>query len=289
MRPTTMKTRQWIVLLASLLSAPVAARLVEEIIEIPVEVKDIYARTHEHTITVTVLRDDERAKSPFLVLSHGRANAQGRAQLGRSRYSDNARYFVDRGFAVFVPTRVGYGVTGGPDVENSGQCSRREFAPAFEAGAVQVMAVIQHAKAQPYVESGRGLLVGQSVGGAITIALTAKNIPGVVGAINFAGGAGGDPDTMPEKPCSEPALRRVLGGYGEKSRVPTLWLYSENDKYWGKDKPRTWFEAFRARGGTAEFIQLPPYRRDGHGSFTGNPNAWKPAVEKFLMTVGLAK
>lgn len=286
-----MKTRHWIaLLLASIVSAPAAAGVVEEVVEIPVAVKDIYAHAHRHTITVTVFRDDQRAKSPFLVLSHGRAGtAAGRHTLGRARYPDNSRYFVSRGFAVFVPTRVGYGITGGPDVENSGTCSRRDFPPAFEAGAVQTIAVIEHAKRQSFVDPNRGVLVGQSVGGAITIALAARNIPGVAGAINFAGGAGGDPDANPENPCSEGSLRGVLAAFGEKSKTPMLWLYSENDRYWGKQYPRAWFDAYRARGGAAEFVQLPSYKTDGHGSFVGNPGAWKPAVETFLATIGFAK
>jgi dienelactone hydrolase len=272
---------------AATVPAGALARQVEEVVQIPVEVRDIYRRTHQHTITVTIFRDDERQKSPFLILNHGRAGNEGeRARLGRARYTNHSKYFVTKGFAVFVPTRIGYGVTGGPDVENSGRCAQRDFAPVFEAGASQTLKAIEYAKAQPYVDSSRGLLVGQSFGGAITIAVAAKNVEGVVAAINFAGGSGGDPEKSPEKPCSEPALRRVLSDYGATSKQPTLWLYSENDQYWGKDKPRAWFEAFRAKGGSGEFVQMPPFRNDGHATFVGNPAAWKPAVEKLLSSHG---
>lgn len=274
-------------LAAAVLASPASAKLVEEIVQLPVEVRDIYRRTYQHTITVTFFRDDERPKSPFLILNHGRAgNEAGRARLGRARYGDNSAFFVAKGFAVFVPTRVGYGVTGGPDVENSGPCAQRDFAPVFEAGAAQVLKVIDYAKAQSFVDANRGILVGQSFGGAISIALAAKNVDGVIAAINFAGGSGGNPQRSPENPCSEPALRRVLADYGSTAKTPTLWLYSENDKYWGKDKPRTWFEAFRAKGGAGEFVQLPPFKTDGHATFRGNPAAWKPAVEKLLSSLG---
>ena len=285
-----MRTRHVIALVAAaFFCAPAHARVVEETFELPVEVKDIHGKAHRHNFTVTVFRDEERAKSPFLVISHGRGDAEARARLGRSRYVANARYFVSKGFAVFVPTRVGYGMSRGYDVENSGSCSQREFAPAFEAGAVQVGAVIRYAKTLPFVEPSRGVLVGQSVGGAISLALAAKNIEGVLGAINFAGGSGGDPDLRPEDPCSETILRRVFASYGAKAKIPTLWLYSENDRWWGKDQPHAWFKAFRAHGGRGEFIQLPAHGDDGHASFTRNPEAWKPAVEKFLAGVGFAK
>src|SRR5688500_1055494 len=270
------KTRfRAVALVALIICAPATARVVEETFELPVEVKDIHGQAHRQSFTVTVFRDEERAKAPFVVISHGRGTVLGRAYLGRSRYPDAARYFVSRGFAVFVPTRVGYGMSGGPDVEHSGPCSQRDFAPVFEAGAVQVMAVIRYAKTLPFVDPTRGLIVGQSVGGAITLALSAKNIEGVLGAINFAGGSGGNPYERPEDPCSEATLRRVFASYGTKARTPTLWLYSENDMYWGRDYPHAWFKAFRAQGARAEFVQLPAYRDDGHGSFTRNPAEWK--------------
>jgi dienelactone hydrolase len=264
--------------------------VLEETVDLAVEVTDIYARRHKQSIVVTVFRDSARATAPFVILSHGRSgSAERRATFGRARYAPNSSYFVSKGFAVFVPTRVGYGISEGPDVEWSGPCERRDFRAVFEAGAAQVLALIDYIKAQSYVDPRRGLLVGQSFGGAISVAVAARNVPGIVGAINFAGGSGGDPEHSPENPCAESNLRRVLADYGRTSRIPSLWLYSENDRYWGRDNPLAWFEAFRQKGGTAEFVQLPAFRTDGHGSFVGNRSAWTPAVEKFLATLNFAK
>ena len=157
----------------------------------------------------------------------------------------------------------------------------------FEVAAAQNVALMQFVKSQTYVNSQRGLLVGQSVGGATTVALTAKNIAGVVGAINFAGGAGIDPES-PENPCSQPTIARVWSDYGKTARAPMLWLYSENDRFWGKTLPHKWFEAFRSQGAVAEFVQLPPSGDNGHGSFTTNPAAWEPHVERFLKSLGFS-
>jgi hypothetical protein len=64
-----------------------------------------------------------RERAPFLVLNHGRpANAAAFAAMPRQRYPANAQYFVAQGFVVFIPTWVGYGPTGGDDVEYSGPC-----------------------------------------------------------------------------------------------------------------------------------------------------------------------
>src|SRR6185436_6343541 len=124
------------------------------------------------------------------------------------------------------------------------------------------------------------------VGGAITLALSAQAVEGVRGGINFAGGSGGDPYLRPEEPCSEAKLRRVFAGYGEHVKLPTLWLYSENDRFWGKQLPHDWYKAYGAKRSHAEFVQLPAHGIDGHASFSLNPEAWRPAVERFMSDLG---
>lgn len=266
---------------------PSVGAIVEEIVQLPVAVTNIDGNSVRHSITLTIVRDDQRTSSPLLVINHGRAGtAEARARYGRARYAENARYFVARGYAVFMPTRVGYGVTGGPDVENSGPCARRNFGPGLAAAAVQTQRVIDYARSLPYVAANGGVLIGQSYGGAATVASSARQIEGIVAAVNFSGGAGGDPETHPAEPCSEPALRKLYGQYGASARIPTLWLYSENDLYWGKDYPRAWADAYRSAGGKAEFVQLPAHGKDGHGSFTSNPAGWRPHVERFLRAAG---
>jgi hypothetical protein len=63
-------------------------------------------------------------------------------------------------------------------------------------------------------------------------------------------------------------------------------LYSENDRYFGRERPMRWFDGFVEGGGIARFVQLPPFGDDGHGSFTRNVEAWRPVVEDFLSSVG---
>jgi dienelactone hydrolase len=133
-----------------------------------------------------------------------------------------------------------------------------------------------------YVDPRRGLVVGQSFGGSIAVAVAARNVPGIVATVNFAGGAGGRPSTHPGDPCRPDLFGRLIGTWGATARIPTLWLYSENDQYMGAEHPRAWFRIFRERGGRGEFVQLPAHGKDGHSSFTANPAAWRPAFEAFL-------
>jgi dienelactone hydrolase len=273
--------------LAVLLATGARAALREETVYLPATLPDPLGGLHAVTLVVTVWRDDARERSPFLVLSHGRpGTAEGRAQVGRARYAQNAAWFVARGFAVVVPTRAGYGATGGPDLERAGACAAMDFPARFSGGAANVDAVLRWVRTQPWADPDRGLLAGQSFGGAASLALAAREPPGVRGVINFAGGGGGDPERHPEEPCSAAALARTMAGYGATVRVPSLWLYSENDRYWGPVKPRQWFEGYREQGGLARFVALPPVGMDGHGIFTLQPSAWHPAVEGFLRYLG---
>lgn len=266
---------------------PARAKTIEERVDLPISVTDIRGQTIHHTIQVTIYRDDARKyRQPFLILTHGRsAKAAERAKEGPGSYATNARYFVARGFAVFFLLRVGYGATGGPDVEDSGACQYKIYPPVYEAAAQQSLAVIDYAKAQSYVNPARGLVVGQSFGGTTAIALAAKNPPGILAAVNFAGGGGGNPDRLFQNPCRDDLLTEMFAAYGRTARIPTLWLYSENDRYFGVKIPRAWFEAFRAQGGEGRFVQLPPYKNDGHRSFSLNPAAWRPEFEAFVRQV----
>ena len=264
------------------------ADIVEEVIEVPMSFKTLYWGEFTRNIKVTVFHDTQRKKAPYLVINHGRPTRDEMHKFKRSRYSQNSRYFVSLGFVVFVPTRVGYGETGGPDMETAGQrCDfSTEYDQPFANAADQVVSVINHAKTLPYVDPTRGLVVGQSFGGATSIALATRDLPGLKGAVNFSGGSGGNPTNNPENPCFPQLLEQLFQDYGSRAKIPTVWLYSENDLFWGPTLPKKWFDAFVKGGGKGKFVPLPPHGRDGHGIFSANIEAWKPAFEAFLHEVG---
>jgi dienelactone hydrolase len=265
---------------------PSQAALVEEVIDVPVRVETPSGQAVHHTIKVTVFRDDTREKAPYLVLNHGRPLSSEFAKMKRQRYADNSRYFVARGFVVLIPTRVGYGDTGGPDVEYSGPCEDKNYPPGYAASADQTSAVLRAAAALSYVDLSRGLVVGQSFGGMTALTLSTRPLPGLVGAVNFAGGGGGNPVKRPESPCGLERLNALYEAYGAASKVPVLWLYSENDRHWGATLPKAWFASFVKAGGKASFVQLPAHQANGHGSFSANPSAWHPAFEAFIRQLG---
>ena len=264
------------------------AKRIEQEIDLPVQVTDAYGKTIAHTIKVTVFSDDTNpAPAPVLVLNHGRsAEVEGRQSMGRARYLEASKYFVQRGFIVALPTRIGYGVTGGEDLEYTGTCNHKNYPPATAVAAAQTLAVLQAVRQRIDAAQVRAVVAGQSFGGATAVAVAALNPAGVQAAINFAGGGGGNPKTQPQQPCAPHLLERMFSTYGKTARIPMLWIYAENDQYFGPTYPQDWFGAFKASGGQAEFIQFPSQPEDGHLLFSRHPELWQPHVSAFLDSIG---
>jgi dienelactone hydrolase len=265
------------------------AKIIEEIIEVPVSVSNSNFTNNpkfEQKITVTIWRDDSIKKAPYLLFSHGRDTDQERASFGRSSERKNSEYFVSKGFTVILPTRIGYGVSGGPDADYSGACGNKNYLEGRKVAIDQSKQVLNHVFDFSYIDKTKGIVVGQSVGGFTTIGLSAENIPGLKGAVNFAGGDGGDPIKSAEKPCGEYLIKDTFAKYGASNKVLTLWLYSANDKFWGEQLPKDWFAAFQKAGGKGQFVSLPAYKENGHSIFRGDLNAWKNDFEKFIKEIG---
>ena len=282
---------RWLVCLAVLVPPlDAVAWVIEDRMKVPVKVTTVQGKEVEREIYVALFYENSSPEPrPLLVLNHGRSNhAAERARLDVKRYADAARWLTGFGFLVAVPVRVGYGLTGGEDVENSGGCKRKNYPPVYRASAVQTLAVLDALRKRPGTAQDRAVVMGQSFGGTTAITVAAMNPPGIQGAINFAGGGGAFPEKEPQNPCGQPALKRLFGRYGETARIPTLWIYSENDQLFGPKLPREWFEAFKAAGGVGEFELFPPLGSNGHLLFSRGPQLWHPRVQEFLLGIGYA-
>ncbi|MCW5656072.1 MAG: dienelactone hydrolase family protein [Burkholderiaceae bacterium] len=264
-----------------------AQDLHEQVLRLPVSVKNGYGREESRDIALTVFKPAGHGPFPLVIVSHGRGTADRRAQQGRQRFEPLSRYLVNKGFVVLVPTRVGYGDTYGEfDPEDPGGCGVMRVEPVSIAASDQVMAALQFARTLAYVDASRWVAIGQSVGGLTTVAVAWRNPPGLVGAINFAGGAGGDPQRRPSQPCTPVQIERLWRDKAGAAQVPMLWLYWDNDKYWGAEVPKRWHQAFTAGGGKAELHTLPAVGDDGHRGLHIDMDTWVPRVEAYLARIG---
>lgn len=146
---------------------PLARDLLEEVHQVEVSVQDLYGRREQRSIPVTVYRPPGDGPFPLVILNHGRASSpEKRATPVRFRFEQQARYFVGKGLAVMVPTRMGYGQAMSQDFdpESSGGCAQPRIEPMSLAASDQVLAVLAHARSLPFIDAKRWWVVGQSVG-----------------------------------------------------------------------------------------------------------------------------
>lgn len=265
-----------------------AKDLHEEIVRIPVTVKDMYGRQESRNMPITIYRPVGAGPFPLLVFNHGRAVAAKRALQGRYRPEAAARYLVAKGFAVLVPTRIGYWENYGDfDPETTGTCNSPYLEAAAQAVFDQVMATVEYAKTLSYVDTSRWVVAGQSAGGATSVVTVGRAPSGLVGGINFAGGSGGNPETKPGEPCSPQAVGRLWGNLATNAKVPMVWLYWPNDKYWGPEVPKTWHKAWTSNGGKAEFaVFAASPGEDGHHGLDEDMDHWLPVIDTFLNQLG---
>lgn len=263
-----------------------AADLHESVVTLDVAVKDFYGREETGKVVVTLFKPDGDGPFPIVVINHGRSPTN-RSDPPRFRYTKQARFFVERGFAVFEPTRIGYGAQATQfDPEDSGSCNRKNYAPMAVAASKEILAALDYAKQQSYVDPQRVLLVGQSVGGYSTVATAAQNPAGLIGAINFAGGSGGDPASHPGIPCQGNLLQDMYERFGKTTKAPMLWIYTENDQYFNPGHSKAWHAAFVKAGGNADYHLLPPFAKNGHTLFANGTEIWTPVVAEFLGKLG---
>jgi len=233
---------------------------------------------------------------PVVLFSHGRASgADARARVDVGVSQAQLRYWLAKGVAVVSPVRPGYGRSTGGDVEDNGarhdgagRCvNKPDFARTADAAVLTVQSTLAWLRDQPWADPRDVLLVGQSVGGLTTVAAGALGLPGVVGAINFAGGSGGNPEKSPGVSCDPGQLASLYARYGRTTRIPSLWIYAVNDQYWGPDEPVAWHAAFAKAGGApSTFVHADAVPDgDGHGLSRHDPALWAPAVDAFLAKV----
>lgn len=264
----------------------VFSEVIEETVRFAASAKGASGLAVERQMVLTIVRDNKQKKSPYIIVHHGRPESPTRfAVMGQQRYPANANYFVAKGFVVLIPTRIGYGLTGGQDVEYTGECDSKNYLQGIAPLVSETQQILAYVAKLPYVDSSRGLVLGESFGGIGAIAMASSELSSIMGVVNISGGDGGSLDHL-EKPCRPDQLREAFAQYGKTNRVPSLWMYSLNDRLWGTRYPKQWFDAFHQAGGKGEFVNLPADKNNGHYIFVRNPEAWHPAFEAFIHKLG---
>lgn len=259
-------------------------------------VKDAGALNGEAVMVTQVFKPKGNGPFPVLLFSHGRSGERlERLQLKRPIPGAHVRYWMNKGFAVVAPIRPGYGDSGSHDMEDSGSrfdsgghcTSQPDFGRVARNASRAARTALDWVREQPWAAKDRIVLAGQSVGGLTTVALAASNPPGVLGYINFAGGAGGNPSIAPGKSCGPQVMTELMAELGKTTRLPSLWLYAENDSYWGPEAPRQWHAAFASGGSPSQFVMTVAVpHADGHQLMARGGRLWSMHTERFVKQLG---
>src|SRR5439155_15234586 len=143
-------------------------------------------------------------------------------------------------------------------------------------------AVMAFVGQQTWVDRSRWLLAGMSRGGFLSIVYASLRPTDARGVINFAGGWTAEGCDRQIR-FHEPTLARA----GRATRIPELWLYSENDRNYGPAAVRAYHRAFTGAGGTADLHVFGPIGPDGHILLPRSVSVWTSAVDGFLRRIGL--
>jgi pimeloyl-ACP methyl ester carboxylesterase len=229
---------------------------------------------------------------PIALITHGKnAKAAENQALRADMMLPQARDFAARGWLAVVVVRRGYGQSDGlPGVSRGAAymaCENADLARGFEIEADDLDGALKVVATRPDADGSRAIAVGQSLGGGVVLAFAARRPAGLLGVINVSGGAwrtNGD-----GKVCEHADLVAAMATFGARTRIPTLWLYAENDSLFPPELATRMRDAYATAGGLAELRMFPPVVYDGHrlfADFSGRVK-WLRAVDGFLQTNGM--
>jgi dienelactone hydrolase len=254
--------------------------------------EEIWALPFPLPVLAYVVRPLGDGPFPLVVMNHGISlDANQRTMFPTVEYRDAAFWFARRGYFVISPVRYGASSLDAQDrglfgavFGHVGSCDNPNFRGPGLAIATLNEWVIENMQKKKQIAPGKVIVVGQSGGGWGSMALASRNPPSVRAVITFAAGRGGRVDGKPNNNCAPDKLVAETGEFGRTARIPMLWIYVENDNYFGPELSKRMHNAFTAAGGDAEYQMLPAYGNDGHfliGSADGVP-LWAPLVSQFL-------
>ena len=252
-----------------------------ETMKIPTVEKGLFSNSVVY-LEATVHKPEGKGPFPLVVLNHGTTvGVDGRKTT--YIWNKQSKFFTDRGYVVVILMRKGYGKSEGRIITDTGACKDADWYHVIEEDSLDVEKCIEYMKLLPDINKDKIILVGQSTGGTVIIAAGSKNIPGVIGVINFAGGRG---FSAQRTLCNPEGLIAAMQYFGENFTVPSLWIYTENDKYFPPSVSREMYLKFSKKAKNSTYILKAPFGEDGHAFFhKADPVMWGKEVDDFLVTL----
>ncbi len=245
------------------------------------EVISAWGDSGAYRLNALFLKMNRNSTPGLVILSHGSPiDPKDRALVTPEKMIPQANEFLEMGFAVLILERRGFGKSTAVYSESVGECDYRDNVANGNAAANDLLAAINYAKEKLGIDPKNIILAGVSAGGFASLFAASKNVPGIRATLNFAGGRGSKGNNQV---CSESNLLETFELMGQGSKIPSLWIYSENDKVFPPAIAQKFYQSYTQKGGKAELKIAPEFGKDGHELFSraGIP-IWVPYVEEFL-------
>ena len=238
--------------------------------------------TYTANLDTLVIRPNDGQPHPMAVINHG-VDGHDLKSISVEKMRGMAIEFARRGWVAVAFTRRGFGKSEGQYVEGPSEPMVAGYQRGGRIASKDIREVMRLMSEKSYVNSSRIICIGVSGGGFATLALTAYPPPGLVAAINFAGGLSahvkGTDSVFAIR--NESAEVEAFGRYGKTSRIPTLWVYAANDRLFDHTFAMRLYTAFTDAGGKAEFVTGLAWGDNGHWMFF-NSTVWAWYVDDFL-------
>ena len=277
--------------LASGIASPpaMAAEIERENIRLPVVIRDKTFR-----LEAFIAHPEGKGPFPVVLLTHGSAGLGIKAEDMRSEQSlgNWAMDFAARGYLAVGVMRRGYGMSDGDVTRAGGTCADPTPGKFMQRDADDLQAALAAIAQRPDADMSRVIAIGQSIGGADVLALSARPEVKLAAVISVSGGIyhfdkGDTPHPFHAyDKCTayRAALISAVGSYGEKAHMPHLWVYDENDPWFRPDLVKDFAEAWKKGGGDVQAEIVSASLMNGHQLF-GAPEGRAilyPMIDAFL-------
>ena len=257
-----------------------APSVVEESVLLPVQ---IGARTEK--LETLIVRPAREGRFPLALIVNGSAG-KSPADMHADGLAHLAHDFAHRGWLAASIVWPGYGRSTGAFEGKAGTCSAPHVITFLDARAKELGAALDALRTRGDVDSATSLGVGVSIGGVSMLALGARQDRPLTAVINISGGIYHYQEAgIPEANCGPyyQDLASNVATFGRRNVTPTLWLYAENDPFFGPELAQRLVSAYRSTGGVADFAALPAFGENGHTLYKQTANALtQPRIDDFL-------
>ncbi len=219
-------------------------------------------------------RDPRLLSYRGIVMTHGRNGPRPSREVNQvfGTWKLNLA-LAESGAAVLFLVRRGYGASEGKDSEFLDTPAESGLAAASDlAAGVEFIKSVEGVK-----ETGI-IVMGHSQGGWAAMAASSLDLKGVVATVNLCGGTNYRKNSIGW--VTEQVQRDWADGcsvLGAAARIPSIWIYSENDRNHAPKYVRAMHDAYTGAGGWAALHILPAYKDNGH-HIVQEPDLFLPVI-----------